>query len=759
MIRSEHFRYYKILIFTIIIITIGSIIYYRTDFFTSIFLKSSNSISLSHDSGFYDNSFILTASGENISQIYYSLDGSEPDIKSETSYEYVDGIYIYEDESHVPVTTRLIVYYNDATQSEVINRSFIVGDNIQDRYDMLVLTVTSDNETFFDSEIGLLNSNLKYEHGREYEREVFVSLFDNEGNVLLAQDCGFRIHGGINRYRSQTSFRLFARSEYDENNYFEYSFFDDQYAEDQSIFSKYKQIIVRNSGNDNGHAFIRSELASRLAGDSGFLDVQSARPVVVYINDLYYGQYWLVTSFDDYYFQRTYGEYNGTIYTLEGAIDDIDIENEEDPVVLDLADEYMSQYSYFVDNDLTVNENYSKLNDFMDVDSFLHLMAINNYNCNTDSLKNNYKVYKYVVSEDEDYMENTIFDGRFYFLLYDLDYCFGYQENAAPLSTQLCINEPFEYQLLFVKLMERQDCREYYIRQMLSLQNYYFAESYAEPILNELHSERADELEYAIDNTTLFVDNFPSPDTTSINDVEKEIDRIHQFLVDRPEVIYTDLSGLWGPFTKYELALKNEDVANITIDYSTFSDEEFYGIYYKEVPTKITASPKIGMQFSHWMINGEKVTSTDLVLNEYVVKDNVLEVICVCIEDSDADLYISAIKSKGGNDYVQISNLSQETKYLNNYYLTDNDTWNKSSLPRVAVLSGESITVYCDNYKGVDALGEPWINFSLKANEQLCLYNKEKELLSSFVIPEESNDNGIFVCDPSTKQYYEELFE
>ena len=32
-----------------------------------------------------------------------------------------------------------------------------------------------------------------YQSGMESEREVFMTLFDKDGNVQLAQNCGFRV--------------------------------------------------------------------------------------------------------------------------------------------------------------------------------------------------------------------------------------------------------------------------------------------------------------------------------------------------------------------------------------------------------------------------------------------------------------------------------------------------------------------------------------------------------------------------------------
>lgn len=715
-----------------------------------------NTIVVSHESGFYSTGFVLEISGDTVSEIIYTMDGSMPSHNNESAFVYKNGIDIWCEEIECPYTIRFQVAFEDGTLSEVFSRSFIVGDYVEERYEIPVLCVSAPDDIFFDEETGLLSSAEKHQRGSQTEREVHVSLFQEDGTLSLSQQCGFRIHGAYNRGRDQASFRLYARSEYDEIKKFENVFFDNQYDENNALISKLKRVIVRNSGNDQGYAFIRSELASRICLDAGFPDAQCSSPVAVYFNNRYYGPYWFVTNYDEWYFRDTYGDYDGTIHVLEGTMDNIPYEvNDDDETTHFLIDEYNEKYAFYSSCDLTKEENWNALNDFVDIENFLQYMAIHNYNCNTDSLKNNFKIYRYI-APDGKYEENSIFDGRYRFLLYDLDYCFGFTERGVSMSTSDRINSEKPYDKFFANLMTRDDCREYYIRYLLSLQNYYFSKEYVVPILEEMHGIRSSELSYAVANTTFFVDNYPSPDVVSDEDIQREIDRVVYFLEHREGFVSKDLSELWGVST-YTLEVENPDNIALSIDYATINKDSFKGVYYKEVPVHISAQPHPQYSFEYWLVNGEKIYSSSIEIDADWIENDFLSLTCVCSQRADAELLITGISAKGNNDYIEITNIGTKGRYLSNYYLSDNDIWNYCSLPVYKLMPGESMIVYCDNYLEWDSLGKPCVNFSLKNGETLTLSRRGGEMIQQISIPELGFADGVYTLDMHTNQFYERV--
>ncbi len=725
-------------------------------------MAGNREIVISHESGFYNESILLEIEGDEIEDVLYTIDGSKPSKDNPTALLYTEGIYLACESEESVHTIRLIGYYEDGSATDIITRSFILGNNIEERYDTLVLTVTATDEFFFDPEHGKMTSQeAKDGRGREYEGEVFMTLYSEGGEILLAQNCGFRLFGNFSREKNQRSFRLYGRLEYDEENEFDYAFFDNQYSINNTLINEYKRLDIRNAGQDNGFAFIRGEFATRLCLEAGYPDAPSATPVAVYLNNEYYGCYWIITNFNETYYTNKYGDYEGTMYTFSGRTNHLEVdEDETDEMECSLIEEYNATMSEFVASDLTEEEKWEALNEFMDVENFLQYCAIQHYIGNTDSFFNNYKIYRYVAPEGGEYTENSVFDGRYRFILFDLDWGFGLQSgdfitSVEDLTTTERMNSTREDYLLFQKLMEREDCREYYIRFMLSMQNYYFSYDYANGILEEMHESRIKELRYTYLTTDLYVNNTLAPDVTSDLEIEREMDVIRDFLQNRKYYIKEDLSGCFGPFTTYDLYLYNEGMANVTLDYAIVNDSEFTGMYYKEVPLNVSVQARPGYKFDYWIVNGEKYSETSFEITQDMLNGDRFEITCVSSPDPAVGLMITEVKTRNGEDYIQLTNMGTVTQNMKDYFLTDDETWNKAKLPAITLEPGESIIIYCENYTGLEALGQPYVKFNLKDGEQLSLYGSEQQLIQSVDIPLLGVEDSVYSMDMSNGTFKE----
>lgn len=336
-------------------------------------------VDFSHDSGWYSETLTVNLYAQGAETILYTLDGSTPHKENETAilYDMNSGIELECTPQEMVYTIKAVAYTKDGSTS-VATGTYIIGDKVQQRYKIPVLSVSGNPNDFFSDEDGILvmeNGN-RFLKGREYEKEVQMTLFDESGSAVLSQNCGFRVYGNFSRNKNQPSFRLYARSEYDEQNDFEYALFKNQYTNENALFSEYKRIIVRNSGDDNGYSYLRSELASRLAIEAGFQDAQCASPVCVYINGEYYGVYWFVTNYDEWYFAEKYGDYEGQMVTLEGVVALVEEQEEEDEVTAQLREEYNALHEFAAYSDLNVEENWEALNERIDVEKFPAICGI-----------------------------------------------------------------------------------------------------------------------------------------------------------------------------------------------------------------------------------------------------------------------------------------------------------------------------------------------------------------------------------------------
>ena len=747
-------------------------------------------IKFSRDSGFYAEAFIVELQSAPSTDVYYTTDGSVPAPDNPVALLYQEGILVELKDVEYSCTIRAAAYENGAMVSDIESRTYICGANVHLRYDMPVLSVTGSPDDFYNYEDGIMvhgklddeykaarpeaqelfEHNMRivkgnfYQKGREAEKEVVVTLFDEDGNELLSQNAGFRVYGAVSRMKNQPSFRLYARSEYDEINDFDYPFFEDQFTAEGTIQSEYKRMIVRNSGDDNGFAFIRSELSTRIAKEAGFTDAPSASPVCVYLNGEYYGVHWFISNFDDSYFTEVYGEYPGEMYIFEGVINEVLIdEDEEDAVYIQLAEDYNEQMQFFNNTDLTKEENWQKLNEFMDVDNFIKYTAIQHYVSNDDCLTNNYRVYRYYAPDGE-YKEGTVFDGRYRVLMFDMDHALGlipqwtYVEPEKFTLTAGRIDGDVEAEKLFAGIMKRDDCRQIYIQYYLSLMNYYYSEGHVKAALDEMHGSRASELTYMVENTDLLLNNFNVPDVTGMDYIAHQLFMIERFTQLRPEYAKQDLTGAFGDMTSYTLQLDNPEAASVTVDYATMTETEFSGCYFAEIPVEISVCPRLGYELEYWLVNGEQVTAEILTINGEAVQDGQVNITCVCGPVENGELCISGVKSKEG-DYIKITNIGQESKNLGDYCLTDNSSDRKSTLPASIIQPGETITVYCKGYSEVEALGQPVTNFNIKAGETVALYLNDGTLVDSVTVPQLGSGKGVWQKDMHTGIFKEVIPE
>ena len=721
-------------------------------------------IIFSHDSGFYSESILLQLETREQGEILYTLDGSIPSEENGNAgiYDADQGIGLECLQQEQIYTVKAIVRGAGEEPAEVCSETYIVGAGVQERYDIPVLSISGEPAALFGEE-GLLTGDNRFLRGREYEREIQAVLFDRQGGEVLSQNCGLRVYGSSSRGKNQPSFRLYARSEYDGDKTFDYYFFEDDYSADNLRVSGYKRLILRNSGDDNGYAYLRNELVNRLSGEAGFPDVQHASAVCVYINGEYYGVYWFVNNYDDWYFEEKYGAYDGRMVVLEGQVSGLYEEEGEDETERAVREEYNAFYKEASRADLNVDENWDKLNRTMDVENFLQYMAIQNYVCNQDYMVNNFRTYRYH-SPGDAYREGTVFDGRYRFLMFDLDESLGFavydSEGTGPdaLRTVSCLTDVSEFSMLFNNIMSRPEGRNLYISYYLSLANYFFAPEKSLTAMSQMHESHAGELKYLYNETTLLEGNTGTPDNVDYGHVLNEIDKISGFFEERPAYVLQDISEAFDLHQTYELLLSNENQANISIDYAVFHDTAYEGTYFGEIPVTVSASPRCGYKFDCWLVNGNIVDTEQFVISPDMIEDGFVGIECVTSPDPEAGLMITAIRSRGLGDYIVLENVGTEDVNLKSFLLADGEeAGSASSLPPLRLAPGESVTVYCKNYIHMDALGKPGVNFNLKTGETLGLYRSDGTLLQSVVVPQLGGTDNIYRMDPYSGVFYEEI--
>lgn len=639
-----------------------------------IFGQSLPPPTISHETGFYENEFDVEISHPDPDvTIFYTTDGSEPSLDNLTGKEWTykkeypsnpgdafgellkDTIWTYEYSGPLLIKNRgeerdryadistsyytnawyndmsepdsvdvfkgtvlRVVAYSNGTYSEVVTKNYFVTPEGESRYSLPVASVTIDPVLYYSYEEGLnVPGKLFDEWRQDNPTEALTSLspanfrasggsseipihfsYIVENEEVLNHGAGLRLHGSGSRFYPNRSFRLYAKSGYGVS-MFEYPFFSD-YSEDS-----FKRIIFRNSGNDTESTMFRDGFIQETVKNLNF-DTQAYQPVIVFINGEYVGIKNIRERFDDKYFERVYG--------VDG--DDLDfIEN--DGLVDEGDDLFYNQLMDFLENnDLDVEANYQEVLTMIDIDNFTDFFITEIFVNNSDWPHNNNEFWRKRVTFDP--AAEYGHDGRFRWVLKDLDVSFGRYESVAAsldnLETLLYVTNDNTYDrstLLLRKLLENHEYKEFFINRFLDLINTNFK---PERLLDYI-DYYADKLEPEIDEFTKrwspqqYKLTHAHPVTNKVEWLG-HVDDLREFAQDRS---FYQIKYMKHHFEDQDVdvLINTSDIDHgivqintIQIDENTLGINDYVypwsGSYFKNVPITLKAIAKPGYVFSHW---------------------------------------------------------------------------------------------------------------------------------------------------------------
>ncbi len=739
-------------------------------------------LDFSKESGFYTEAFSLEVKPYKEGDIYYTLDGSEPDRDSnKNTLQYTKPIDMPVGDSERVWNLRFREYFSNGSQSETYTVTYIMGAKVDTRYSTLVMNIVTDNDNLYGYENGIFTEGkLRDEYlkahpaeeesgdmpanynvrGKESERPVHVDIFESDGTNVISQEAGIRTSGGVTREADQKSFKLYAREEYDSISYFPYAFFQDARSEaDGTVNAEYECLKVRNTGNDRLSAFIRDELGMRLAKLAGLQDVQSVTPATVYINGLYAGLYWMHENYDDSYFKQKYGTYDGEMVVIGNAEMGMatDTENIDEN---EYAEEYNKLYAKYSQMDLTDEDIYEDLCSQIDIDNYIRYFAVECYMGNLDWPDNNERVYRYVSGKEEGYQDNTVFDGRYRYLIYDVDSSMGFDTDMEDMgeynvyekmSNVIANDAP-----LMKALLQRDDVRGVFVSYLCDLMNDSFSDSSISAVLTELKKERAQEMQHfiAISNAE---DSY-----TNIDEVymEEQLQVIEKWAEKTPADMQEGIESEWNVGDKYTLMLNIPTGSYAHINTVQVESPGIKAVYFSDLDVTITADIPEGKKIAYWRINGTKYYGSSVSVKKEMIKNGNVYVSMYVRDDNNAGLTITKVKSEGESDYFYIYNPTLHPILTKDYYVKDKERPSHVYyLPEKVMEPGEEVRINCANCleEQKDILLQ--VGFSLSEGEQLILENKVDGNKSQVEIPDYGNTECIYSKDAVSGKWSEKKLE
>ncbi|MCC8139707.1 MAG: CotH kinase family protein [Lachnospiraceae bacterium] len=555
------------------------------------------------EGGFYDEAFYLEIQAGEGETVYYTLDGSEPTAQSEV---YTESILI-EDASANPnvynaiqnVTTdwldytpteenvdkgtviRAIAVDEEGNFSEITTATYFVGLDAYEDAD--VLSLVADPEELF-GEDGIYVTGKEYDEwylsgsdeeeptpnyeqkGALWEIDCNLEMFESGGSVLN-QAAGLRIQGGSSRASAKKRFSVYAREEYSGSDYFDYEILEGKQLHSFALRSGFANVAMQ-------------ELVEERS-----VGTQSAREVVVFLN----GEYWYTTyiqeKYSKYYLSEEYGVDMEDVailrnYSVTGSSDS------------SMEAEFAEMMEFFQNGDFSTEEAFEEACEKIDMQSYIDFMVTNIYLCNMD-MSDRYNQLTWRTCEDDG---TEYGDGKFRWLLYDLDYVetnhldFYEVGNMAELNSftapiRFDVNgSSMDEMILFSALRDNESFREQFVTSFLDMANTCFSLEHATEVLEKW----GEDIHWHNDFFLL------------------RFDYAAEYLAEE--------FSLTGTLEELTLSINDTEGGSVQLNTCTpdLSDGSWSGKYYTDYPVTLTAVAASGYRFVGWTgsVTGSEETIT-----------------------------------------------------------------------------------------------------------------------------------------------------
>ena len=486
-------------IFLILFLNLNFISYERRDLRVIEETQSKEEILIkppgfSRVSGFYPDNFKLKLSSEENTKIYYTLDSSDPKT-SPTSQEFKDYILIYDrssepnkfsslgedDDSPISISrghrykgvqylvdkamiVRAVSKNEKGEFSQVVSKTyFVTNEDLYKYEDTTVISLVTDPENLFSPDFGIYVTGTMFQEwknsdeydpkqklwdknskcnffmkGTEWEREAFFTIFE-KGEMILQQNVGIRVKGGATRNYPAKSFNIYARKKYGKSR-IETDIFKDNYDINGNLITSYKGLSIR-SIYDNSR--IRDIIGRDIFNSRKGLTYTNMKFSVLFLNGEYWGLYILQERLSDDFIEKNY------LIPSDNVVLAKDNEIEDGP-----EEEYNKFKEFCIEyskKDLTDEKIYEEIKNFIDINSLIELFATGIYIGNNDWPGKNDGMWRNIGEKLEG---NEYSDGKWRFLIYDLDYSMNsYSVSTDSFNHALSRINRAEINSLFLSLL------------------------------------------------------------------------------------------------------------------------------------------------------------------------------------------------------------------------------------------------------------------------------------------------------------------
>ena len=506
-------------------------------------------------------------------------------------------------------------------RSPIVTKTYVIGENVRDRYDVYVASVVTDSYNLFDYDNGIMipgshyltdvangvredRAGNFYQNGDEWIKSGHVTLFSPGGEVLLEEDTGLAVAGYSSRIIPTRTLRMEASKAYGtSDDYFHLDIFSDPEkgsgADTASQIDLFKKIKFRTHGIPGYHIrSVRNQYAKELTDECGFPGLTENRLGVVFLNGEFYTVCDIAPSTTADYVCRLFNlNVPDGIEKYSGS--DVDVYTRTKIIKLFTAD-------------LTQEANQQALEAKVDMDNYLFYFALEVLFNNADWPFNNVTVWRYLGEENP---ENPCSDGRIRFLIEDMDQILtnGLHGDPTRWSDELIDYLMKDKGNTFHHVMECTRYRDRFLTYVDDLLRTAFEPDHACAVLDRLYAEM--KREYILDYGEAFWKEMEdTAETTKQNVREKES------LYRKNITKYMELTD------RYQARIEAGEGVSVTWNNMTVSPGDTWtNDYYCGTSFTVTAHPADGYRIAGWEVNGKKVSGEGTDGNSLTISDALSE--------------------------------------------------------------------------------------------------------------------------------------
>ncbi len=516
--------------------------------------------------------------------IYYTLDGKEP--TKEKGIRYQEPIRI---NKNTPV--RAAAFSEGKLPSDVAAATYFINER---NIDLPVVSVVVDPEYLYDDQIGMLvrgkrngvevpsgcggpDAGRKANYMTDWDRPANFEFFDDGKKEQINQELKIGNFGACSRTKFVKSIKVNAGKVYGDNE-LDYPIF----KEKPNL--RWKSVVLRNSGNDFGRAYLRDGFMQTVACRTG-VDHQAYQPSVVFLNGQYYGMLNIRERTNKDFIFSNYGYSEDEIYINVGG-------HANEGTTYDKVD----KLSKLSESEMNAPGRFDEINGLIDVNEFLDYFLAEIYCNNTDWPGGNIKAWK---------PKNG---GRWRWILYDTDFglsLYNKNYNGNGISTA-------KKNAAFAGFIKNEEIKSRFLAKCYV----HFATTYnPERMLAILDSMKQD-----INQEARVYERYLSDNRAVEGGFDENINLIKEFVEKRIPYMHEHIKKAFSCDTFTFNIASDTKGATYLLNEEPIATKDFTGVYFTHTQCNLEAVAPAGYMFDHWEYSrdGKSGTSTDEVFSDTI---------------------------------------------------------------------------------------------------------------------------------------------